>query len=248
MSVLLKKTVGEIAASRPGATRLFDILGIDYSCHGNLSLHDACAAAGLESLQIRRSLEQLPRDSGEVNWLEQPLAALTRHLRDERQPAIDRAVFAATVALSGDCSQCREHAGRTARLQLVFSALIAVLTPHVSRERQVLFPLVEHLEACWTSGETPSMRLAGGLGPAIHSFTIDHGLLIVRIDQIRRVVDEIEESVDPCHDLVDAMRFLDHEMRAHVHLQNNILFPRAMTLQTVVSTTSDHVMVGGTTR
>ncbi len=248
MSVLLKRTVGEIAASRPGATRLFDILGIDYSCHGNLSLHDACAAAGLDPVQIRRSLEQLPRDNGEMNWLEQPLTALTRHLRDERQPAIDQGVFAATAALSADCLQCRAHAERTARVQLVFSALVAVLTPHVSRERQVLFPLVEHLEACWTSGETPSMRLAGGLGPAIHSFTIDHGLLIARIDQIRRIIDEIEESVDPCHDLIDAMRFLDHEMREHVHLQNNILFPRAMMLQSIVATTSDHVMAGGTTR
>jgi regulator of cell morphogenesis and NO signaling len=235
MSVLLKTTVGEIAASKPHAANLFDVLGIDYVCHGNLCLHDACAEAGLDSVQIRKSLDQLTHDATWVNWLEQPLRDLLEYLRGKRHPALSAALARAAETLYASCPGCDRHPEEMAALRRTFGGLADAMRPHLSREERVLFPIIEHLDACWSRGEAPTLNLSSGLRPAVNSLMLDHSTMIATLNTIRSSTDDLMEYEDRCEDLVTALRSFDRELREHVHLENNVLYPRAVALEAIVS-------------
>jgi regulator of cell morphogenesis and NO signaling len=229
MSFLMKKTIGEIAAANPDAERLFEILGIDYSCHGNLSLREACGAAGLDAEKVHRSIEQLPRGA-EVNWLEQPVSKLLEHLRDDGHPALGSAIGAAAAVLEGNCVVCSSYPAKVARIRVTFAALVDGLRLHISREDHILFPMIEHIDRCWTRAEHPTMQLTDGVGRAVQTLMLDHGAMIAHLDEMNGVMEEILEQPVPCHRLLESLRALDHELREHIHLENNVLFPRALAL------------------
>lgn len=234
MSVLLKTTVGELAASKPHAAELFDVVGIDYVCHGNLWLHDACAEAGLDAVQIRKSLDQLPHDGTHVNWLEQPLRDLLQYLSDKRHPALSAALARAAAVLHAPCQRCGRNPEEMAALRGGLAGLVTAMRPHMSREERVLFPIIEHLDACWSRGEAPTLNLSRGLGPAVNTLMLDHSAMIATLNAIRRTTDDLMEREERCEELGAALRSFDHELREHVHLENNVLYPRAVALEAIV--------------
>ena len=234
MSVLLKASVGEIAVSRPHATELFDGVGIDYVCHGNLSLHDACAEAGVDPVEIRRSLDELPRDDRHKNWLEQPIRELIDFLRAKRHAALSTAMAHAVEVLHSPCEKCGRHPQELAAIRSEFAGLVSVMRPHVSREERVLFPIIEHLDDCWSRGEAPTLNLSSGLAPAVNALMLDHGVMMTTLNTIRAVADDLMVREDRCEQLGAALRTFDREFRQHVHLENNVLYPRAVALEAVV--------------
>lgn len=235
MSVLLKTSVGEIAAATPDAARLFDAVGIDYACHGNLSLHDACASAGLDPVQIRRSVEELPRHGGFVNWLAQPLGELQDHLRRRCHPAVSAALASMIEVLEAPCQTCKAYPAQIAELRRLCESIIGALRPHVRREEGQLFPAIENLDALWSRGETPTVTIDTALAPSINALMLDHASMIGTLDAMRAAGEEIITADERCEELGTALRALDHELRNVVHLENNILFPRALALEAIAS-------------
>lgn len=235
MSVLLKTPIGEIAAASSGAAQLFDAVGIDYACHGNLSLHDACAASGLDPVQIRRSVEELPRDAGHVNWIEQPLRELLQHLRGKGHPAISAALASVVEVLEAPCAKCRAYPAQIAELRRRCEALIAALRIHVRAEETRLFPNIAALDASWSRGEIPVVTVETALSPAIGDLTGEHAGMIATLDAMSVAAEDIITADDRCEELGTAMRELEHQLRNVVHLENNVLFPRAIALEAIAS-------------
>lgn len=234
MSFLMKMPVGEIAASRPHAAKFFDAVGIDYACHGNLPLHDACAEAGLDPIEIRKSLGELPRTGVHVNWLEQPLSRLLEYLRGRRHPALTAALAHAIEVLASDCETCKRSPEEIAMIGSALNDVSIALRPHLTHEERVVFPVIEHLDRCWTRGDTPTMNLSGGLGPAVNTLMLDHGFMVARANTIRSMAVILSERDDLCPELASEVRYLDHEIRDVVHLENNVLYPRAVALEAIV--------------
>jgi regulator of cell morphogenesis and NO signaling len=81
------KTVREIAIEVPGATRLFERMGIDYCCGGAKPIAEACFAAGVTVEQVAQSLEQAEAASqalaGSKDWRAESLASLVTHILDK---------------------------------------------------------------------------------------------------------------------------------------------------------------------
>src|ERR1017187_10327402 len=88
MSATTMKTVGELAAENPAATRVFEKLGIDYCCGGSNTLEQACHAARLPLAQgtasIEMALETAPALAPDRAWKIEPLADLIGHIRNTR--------------------------------------------------------------------------------------------------------------------------------------------------------------------
>jgi regulator of cell morphogenesis and NO signaling len=84
MTINSMNTVGEMAVTIPGATRIFEQFGIDYCCGGQRSLSDTCRTHNIEVVEVVRSLEALretPNDSRD--WRGEPLVALSTHIVDK---------------------------------------------------------------------------------------------------------------------------------------------------------------------
>lgn len=234
MTALVKQTVGEIAAANPHVMKLFDLLGIDYCRHGNLTLRDACADAGLNAIEIRNAIQQLPVDASETRWADQPLSALVTFLRNERHPILRRSLTRAAVLFAELCDSTQPHAIELDEARVMFNGVCDELHPHIIHEEHVIFPIAEHLEECWLKAEQPTMTMMGGLNRPLAMLVLDHDDVVERIIRARTMLEALAKR-DKEWELRDALLQVERDLKLNVHLENNILFPRARALESTMS-------------
>lgn len=216
-------SIGEIAAALPNATKLFDVLGLDYVLHGNLSLRDACAEAGVDPALVRRSIDSMPYAENEVGWSDRSMQELLDELCTRRHPKL-RALLAATAALLAQAPDTPPIAA----LREAFAELCRVLQPHMTREEHMLFPVVQHLEDCWTRSERAAVTFIGGMGKPMAALIDEHTAIIEKMQNVRSAATGAPPK------LLDAIEELQHEVREHIHLENNVLYPRAAAIEAAV--------------
>ena len=223
--------IGEIAASLPQTTKLFDVFGIDYVCHGQLSLRDACAAAGVDPAIVRKAIDSLPRSAADApSWADASMQEVIDELRDRRHPELRRVLSHTASVLA----ETQATAG-IVRARNMFAALCDELQAHMTREEHMLFPVVQHLEDCWTRGEPASLRFEGGLAKPIAILVEDHGRIIEKLNRLSQVAALLTGDDAGMSHVLNTLAELEHELREHMHLENNVLYPRAMAIEAAMS-------------
>lgn len=223
-------SIGEIAAATPHTTRVFDVLGIDYVMHGSLSLRDACAEAGVDLSMVKNAIERLPPEAGEPNWADSSMQQLIDELEKRRHPAL-RALLGETA--TAIAAVARGHAGID-ELRDAFSALCDALQPHMKREEHMVFPVIQHVEDCWVRNEKLSMNFYGGMMTPIAALIADHHGIIdlaAKLGEAAKLLAGNDLRANHAREIVAR---LVHEVREHIHLENNVLYPRAAALEAAV--------------
>jgi regulator of cell morphogenesis and NO signaling len=230
MSATMSKTVRELALENPGATRVFEQLGIDYCCGGQTPLEDACAAAKVSVDEVLAKLEAQTRAPGSgEDWQKEPLARLIEHI-NRTHHAFVRSESARIRALLEKV--CGVHGGNHPELLQVnaaFQALTEELSSHLMKEEQILFPYILGAEqgaappACFGSVQNPIRMMM---------FEHDNAGSVLR--ELRRLTGDYTAPADACisyQTLFQALLGFEADLHQHIHLENNILFPRAMALE-----------------
>jgi regulator of cell morphogenesis and NO signaling len=235
MIISNEKTVGELAAEIPGAARVFEKYGIDYCCGEKHALNRACRERGITQEMLLNELAEAVATraaSDDRDWNALPLRELIGHilsrhhvyLRSE-MPRI-AVLFAKVVGAHGDRQpvlyQVRE----------IFDVLRDELDAHMKKEELILFPIIEKLEAH-----------DGGTVPACFCY-IEHQVARMEREhesaghclmQMRRLTLDYtlpDEACNTYRALFAALIELETDLHQHIHLENNVLFPRATKLQT----------------
>jgi regulator of cell morphogenesis and NO signaling len=219
-ALTLSTTVGELAATRPSSTRVFFRRGIDFCCGGGKTLEEACRRRGLDSQAVLRELQlELERGEGEsVAWTERSQAELIQHiLARYHEPLREELSRLHGMALKVFRVHGDKEPERLSRLVETFSALKDDLEPHLEKEERILFPWI-------LSGRPVPPR-----GPIERMmFELDQAGQL--LEQLRELTGNYEVPPGACNTwraLWNGLEALDRELREHIHLENNILFPRA---------------------
>jgi len=236
MTIATTMTVGEIAAEFPQATREFEKLGIDYCCGGKRTLHEACNQAGIsvaEALErLQRSAAVRPNTAG--NWHDQPLTDLIDHIKSthhvfvrEECPRIE-ALAAKVVGVHG------QRHPELLQVQEVFSELSGELSVHLMKEEQILFPYVIHMEESALAGEAVPPAMFGTVMNPVRMMMQEHDGAGDALRRLRAMTSDYSAPEDACvsfRTLYQALRDFEADLHQHIHLENNILFPRAVTME-----------------
>ena len=149
MNSLATKTVRDLAVEIPGATRVFENLGIDYCCGGKRSLADACAAVGVPLEDVENSLEvvNVPHAQfEEPNFLTATLAELIDHIV-EKHHVFTKTEMARLGALMDKVHSVHgQNHPELATIRSMFQSLSSELEPHMMKEERVLFPFIMGME------------------------------------------------------------------------------------------------------
>src|SRR5262249_17394707 len=178
MSISATRTVRELAIEVPGATRVFETLGIDYCCGGAATLVEACAAAGLESTDVVGQLEAASHVQDafgeEKRWPDERLAALIQFIINKHhvftRPQLDRIQALLTKVRS-------VHAQRHPELLEIegfFNNLKADLTLHMRKEEMILFPYINELEEALAKGTRAPAPMFGTVKNPIRMMRMEH--------------------------------------------------------------------------
>lgn len=232
-SFTVADTVGSIVTQHPSLSRVFEQAGIDYCCGGKIPLADVCRKQGLDPQQILAQLEAAaagtggagadPRQMSLTELADHIVATHHAYLKMELPRLEAMTTKVARVHGDGDA--------RLPQVNQVFLGLQQEMTSHMDKEEQILFPLIRELEA---SATAPTFH-CGSLANPVRVMEMEHDQAGGALAKLRELTDGFTPPDWACNTyraMLDALAHLEHDLHEHVHKENNILFPRAIALET----------------
>lgn len=237
MPIAQPQTVAEIAANSLAAVRVFEKWGIDYCCGGKRPLAEVCRDKGVNAAAVEAELETALAGSQApaVDWNEAPLADLAAHIVATHHAYLYRELPAIAVRLEKVYRVYNQRYGPTlVGLPEVFAALRAELESHMRKEEMVLFPAVAAYEIAARNGQPLPPSCFGTVANPIRMMEAEHESAGQALGRIREITNDYELPGYACvtyRALMSGLAELESDLHLHIHLENNILFPRAIRLE-----------------
>jgi regulator of cell morphogenesis and NO signaling len=238
------KTVRELALEVPGATRIFENLGIDYCCGGGKSLADACAARSLSADEVMRRLEQ----EGEKDWglstqaagfSQLTLTELISYIVNKHHTFTKQELVRLDALMNKVCSVHGQNHKELSNLLARFKELAADLSPHMLKEEMVLFPYVVRLEEAVRHNQpAPAPPPFVTVRNPVRVMSLEHDNVGDLLRRMREASADYAVPPDACisyRTLYQALEEFERDLHQHIHLENNILFPRAIEMEDAIN-------------
>ena len=237
MPAIQDKTVSEIAANSLAAVRVFERLGIDYCCGGKRPLSEACREKGYDPESVARELgaEENSHAQAARDWNTAPLSELIEHILGTHHEYLRRELGPLTERLQKVYRVYNERYGETLiGLPEVFAGLRSELELHMQKEERILFPVIAAYEASADAGSPMPRTPFGTVGNPIRMMEAEHDAAGHALAEIRRITSDYAVPDYACityKSLMAGLQELERDLHMHIHLENNILFPRAVALE-----------------
>ncbi|HUJ31149.1 MAG TPA: iron-sulfur cluster repair di-iron protein [Candidatus Acidoferrum sp.] len=236
MSFTSETKVKDIALSNPAATRVLEDAALDYCCGGDKPLHEACLHADVSPEDILKRLRENSKQvsSEEANWTGAPLSDLTRHIRERHHRYVRDAIPRLRTLLEKVKEKHGETHAEIADIQELFAKVSQEMIVHMQKEEQILFPYIEAMERAANGNGSLEPPFFQTVRNPIHSMMKEHDSAGDLVKQIRRASSEYAAPADACPSytaLYEDLRQFEADLHQHVHLENNILFPRAVEME-----------------
>lgn len=238
MPITTTKTVRELAVEVPHATRVFEKLGIDYCCGGSKSLDEACASLNLSVDEVLGRLAEADaasRSNGDQrDWSKAPLNELTAYIVQKHHGYVRsetprlQALLAKVVGVHG------QNHNELLRIQAAFEELAAELASHMFKEEQVLFPHLDRMQAAAEAGQAMPAPFFGTVRNPVQMMVMEHDGAGEKLREMREASNGYNLPQDACFSygtLYKALEEFEKDLHQHIHLENNILFPRAIDME-----------------
>lgn len=237
MNLATNKTVRELALEIPGATRVFEKMGIDYCCGGKRSLADACAAAGLRLDDVKNSLEVATASHAqyeEPSFLRSTLAELIDHIVEKHHAFTKTEIARLRVLIDKVHGVHVQNHPELAQLRSLFRSLSAELEPHMMKEERMLFPYAVGMEDAIRNERPVGMPPFGTFANPVRMMMLEHDAAGELLKEMRAISGNYTTPSDACisyQTLYQALDAFEKDLHQHIHLENNILFPRAIEME-----------------
>lgn len=242
-------TVAELVIAIPSAIPVFERLQIDYCCHGGRSLAEACSIAGITTHELLELIESTPR-SEEVQVLDgMTLTAMMSFIVDMHH-GFTRSTLETLQTLG---VKVREHHGprhpELVAVEKLIQEMTIELIPHMMKEEQVLFPYIKAMENATENGLDAPVPFFGTVRNPIRTMMLEHETVGEKMAEVRALTNDFKVPADGCASytaLYETLFGLEQDLHRHIHLENNILFPRAAAMEgdqqaAFVGTYGEHV-------
>ena len=238
MSVSTLKTVREWAVENPEATRIFEKFGIDYCCGGSKSLEEACATAKHSIDEVLDSLElaeqQAKTKQKDRNWRVEPLADLVDHITHTHHKYTREEIARLGPLFDKVVSVHGKNHPELQQVRAVFRGLAQELTMHMMKEEAMLFPYIVRMEEAVIQREPVIPPPFGTVENPVTMMMHEHDSAGDALRAIRQLSSNYTAPGDACisyQTLYKALSEFEKDLHEHIHLENNILFPRAIAME-----------------
>ena len=212
-------SLAHLATTRAGASRVFHRHNLDFCCHGNISLADACQKKRLDADALIREVEAEERTADPVEpWDTRALPELVEHIlagfHEPHRRELPRlqAMAERVEKVHGDKPSCPRG------LAALIAELATDLEQHMQKEEQILFPMI-------VSGQ------GRGAAAPIQVMETEHADAGAALVAIRELATDFQPPNDACgtwQALYLGLSEFERDLMQHVHLENYVLFPRAL--------------------
>ncbi|HQV53371.1 MAG: iron-sulfur cluster repair di-iron protein [Flavobacteriales bacterium] len=241
MKITLDRTIGSIVAEDYRAAAVLTSKGIDFCCKGGRSVAEVCEKKGLDPALLEKEIQELlSRDTKEgSDFKTWALADLADHIEKVHHGYIELRVPVIQQYLN---KLCKVHGDRHPELFDIareFNECAGAMAQHMKKEELMLFPFIKQLEKAQRKGTVAPAPHFGTVNNPVHMMMEDHDAEGERFRRIEELSGGYMNPPDGCATYSTAMMMLkdfQSDLHLHIHLENNILFPRAVELETVLTT------------
>ena len=234
-------TVRDVALQVPESTRVFENLKIDYCCGGNQPLSQACASAGVDVddvMEMLTGVGQSNEEKGILDFQNASLPELITHILDTHhvftKSEMERLQALADKVLNAHGSNHPE----LIHLDELFKRLCADLKPHMFKEEQVLFPYIVAMSQAADQNRAVPFAPFGTVNNPVRMMMMEHDTAGQILRELRALTSDYKVPADACisyQTLYQALENFEKDLHQHIHLENNILFPKALDLERVLA-------------
>lgn len=239
MKISAETTVRDIAREQPSSVRVFEKAGVDYCCGGARSLHSVCESQNLDYSELLARLEAASAEaqcesSGEHDWNSASLAELTKHIVDRHHEYVREETPRLEALIQKVCLRHGDTRLELASVKSLFEDLSAELSSHMLKEEQVLFPYIERMESAVQAGKKAPPAFFGTVKNPVRAMMNEHDAAGELMKKIRLLTGNYTPPENACptfRSTLSGLEEFERDLHQHVHLENNILFPRAVKME-----------------
>jgi len=237
MTLTTTKTVREYAIETPQTIPVFEKLGIDYCCGGNRPLDEACAAANVDLEEVLQSLEvaiAAPSRPNERELQAGSLAELISHIVRTHHVFVRTRVPEIAKLIEKVNTKHGANHPELEKIRTVFDSLGEELMMHLMKEENILFPYIERMEESAVQREPILPAPFGTVANPVRMMEHEHDNAGIALKILRETSRNFTAPADACTSyraLYTALEEFEKDLHQHIHLENNVLFPRAVEME-----------------
>lgn len=229
-------TIGEMVVADYRKAEVFRKYGIDYCCGGKKPLGETCRKKGIDLQAIQQELDDLERRPADDrqdfdHW---DLDTLANYIVDKHHNYVSAAL---PILHELTAKVARVHGERHPELVTIariFNEIATELQVHMQKEERVLFPYIDTMALARRTGASAPPPFFGSVENPIHLMEAEHESAGSGMEEIRRLSNDYTPPSDACTSyrvLFAKLEEFERDLHQHVHLENNLLFPKAIRLQ-----------------
>lgn len=231
-----EETLGEIATKDLKKVEVFKKYGIDFCCGGKKTLKQVCEEKNLDIHKIEEELNQsnnltsrytaLPYNDWELNFLADFIVNTHHSYVNKTMPEL---VFYANKVMKVHSSQHPE----LIRIKQLVDIISNELTTHMLKEEKILFPYIQDIVYAKKNNLNIENQF-GTIQNPINMMEMEHESVGEAYEEIKRLNNNYTLPADACSSykiLYKMLEEFENDLNIHIHLENNILFPKAIELE-----------------
>lgn len=235
-SIQENQNIGELVAEDYRAASVFKKYGIDFCCQGDRTVNDACEQKKIDTRSVLNDLDKatLSKSNTATDFQSWPLDLLADYIEKTHHRYVQEKTMEVQPYLDKICKVHGERHPELFKIKAEFNASAGELAAHMKKEELILFPFIRKMVKAKQESAKVAAPHFGTVKKPIQMMMEDH---TVEGERFRKI-EEISNSYTPPKDACNTYRVtfallkeFEQDLHLHIHLENNILFPKAIELE-----------------
>ncbi len=233
---LESKTIGELVAEDLRKADVFKKYGIDFCCKGNVTIDEACSKKNIDAEQLKSELIAIDNQHTKTieNYASWNLTDLADHIVTTHHAYVVQSLPIINEFMIKVCKVHGAHNPELHEINKYFSEVAAELTAHMPKEENMLFPYIKAMEQAEKMNTPLAHPGFGTIKNPIRMMESEHVTAGNSMEKVRELADNFTPPKHACATyrvLFFKLEEFETDLHQHIHLENNILFKKAIELE-----------------
>lgn len=227
--------IGEMVAEDFRTASVFKKFGIDFCCKGGRTIQDACENKNIDQEKVYSELENLPKgDQKSIDFTSWPLDLLADYVEKTHHRYVEEKTPILQQFLDKLCKVHGDRHPELFQITELFNESAKEMVAHMKKEELILFPFIRNMVKAKQTGEELRQPHFGTVENPVNMMMHDHTAQGELFEKISELTQSYNPPADACNTYRVTYQMLeefDTDLHTHIHLENNILFPKAVTME-----------------
>ncbi len=239
MNISQEQIIGELVARDYRTASVFKKYGIDFCCQGNTTINNACEKKSIDSGQVLYDLDEVAREKGSsIDYQIWPLDLLIDYIVKKHHRYVVEKSMEILPYLNKICEVHGERHPELFEINDLFNLSVEVLAQHMKKEELDLFPYIQKMVQAKHEGNKIVVPGFGSIENLIRIMEEEHTIEGDRFRKIEELSNHYTTPADACNTYrvtIALLKEFEDDLHLHIHLENNILFPKSIKLEKEVT-------------